>query len=43
MTSQLWDLYLVNQDPWIIFFMVTVMLVNFRENIMEVSGDRCLP
>ena len=42
-TSQLWDLYLVNQDPWIIFFMVTVMLVNFRENIMEVSGDRCLP
>ena len=40
MTSQLWDLYLVNQDPWIIFFMVTVMLVNFREAILEVVEDR---
>ena len=39
-TSQLWDLYLVNQDPWIIFFMVTVMLVNFREAILEVVEDR---
>lgn len=39
-TSQLWDLYLVNQDPWIIFFMVTVMLVNFRDNIIEVAEDR---
>ena len=40
MTAQLWDLYLVNQDPWIIFFMVTVMLVNFRDNIIEVVDDR---
>jgi len=39
-TIQLWDLYLVNQDPWIIFFMVTVMLVNFRDNILEVECDR---
>jgi len=39
-TSQLWDLYLVNQDPWIIFFMVTVMLVNFRDAILEVVEDR---
>ena len=39
-TAQLWDLYLVNQDPWIIFFMVTVMLVNFRDNIIEVVDDR---
>lgn len=39
-TAQLWDLYLVNQDPWIIFFMVTVMLVNCRDNILEVGGDR---
>jgi len=39
-TVQLWDLYLVNMDPWIIFFMVTVMLVNFRENILEVESDR---
>jgi len=27
-------------DPWIIFFMVTVMLVNFRDNILEVENDR---
>ena len=40
MTAQLWDLYLVNQDPWIIFFMVTVMLVNFRDNIIEVVDDK---
>jgi len=39
-TVQLWDLYLVNMDPWIIFFMVTVMLVNFRDNILEVENDR---
>ena len=39
-SAQLWDLYLVNQDPWIIFFMVTVMLVNFRDNIIEVVDDR---
>ena len=39
-TSQLWDLYIVNSDPWIIFFIVTVMLVNFRDTILEVGGDR---
>jgi len=39
-THQLWDLYIVNTDPWIIFFMVTVMLVNFRDNILEVGSDR---
>ena len=35
MTAQLWDLYLVNQDPWIIFFMVTVMLVRCVEGENE--------
>ena len=39
-TSQLWDLYIVHNDPWIIFFIVTVMLVNFRDNILEVGSDR---
>ena len=39
-TSQLWDLYIVHADPWIIFFIVTVMLVNFRDNILEVGSDR---
>lgn len=39
-TSQLWDLYIVHNDPWIIFFFVTVMLVNFRDNILEVGADR---
>ena len=39
-TSQLWDLYIVNTDPWIIFFIVIVMLVNFRDNILEVGNDR---
>ena len=39
-TSQLWDLYIVNTDPWIIFFIVIVMLVNFRDNILEVGSDR---
>ena len=39
-TSQLWDLYIVNTDPWIIFFIVIVMLVNFRDNILEVGTDR---
>jgi len=36
----LWDLYLVNQDPWSMFFMVTVMLVNCRDTILEVEKDR---
>ena len=39
-TVQLWDLYIVHSDPWIIFFMVTVMLVNFRDTILEVGNDR---
>ena len=39
-TSQLWDLYIVNTDPWIIFFIVIVMLVNSRDNILEVGSDR---
>ena len=39
-TSQLWDLYIVQSDPWVIFFIVTVMLVNFRDNILEVGNDR---
>ena len=39
-SQQLWDLYIVHSDPWIIFFIVTVMLVNFRDNILEVGNDR---
>ena len=39
-TSQLWDLYIVNTEPWSIFFIVIVMLVNFKDNILEVTSDR---
>ena len=36
----MWDIYIVSLDPWLIFFMVTVLLVNCREAIMEVKEDK---
>lgn len=40
-TSQLlWDAYIVNSDPWLIFFMVNTMLVNCRDHILEIKDDR---
>eukprot|EP00088_Acartia_fossae_P047556 TRINITY_DN5156_c0_g1_i6.p1 TRINITY_DN5156_c0_g1~~TRINITY_DN5156_c0_g1_i6.p1 ORF type:complete len:637 (+),score=133.37 TRINITY_DN5156_c0_g1_i6:49-1959(+) len=40
-TSQLlWDSYIVNSDPWLIFFMVITMLVNCRDHILEINNDR---
>jgi len=39
-SEQLWDLYIVNSDPWLIFFMVITMLVNCRDHILEITNDR---
>jgi hypothetical protein len=40
-SEQLWDLYIVNSDPWLIFFMVITTLVNCRDHIIEITNDRC--
>lgn len=39
-SDQMWDIYVVTQDPWLIFFMVTVLLVNCRDAIMEINDDK---
>ena len=39
-SEQLWDLYIVNSDPWLIFFMVVTTLVNCRDHIIEITTDR---
>ncbi|XP_023337797.1 TBC1 domain family member 23 [Eurytemora carolleeae] len=39
-SEQLWDLYIVNSDAWLIFFMVITMLVNCRDHILEINNDR---
>jgi len=39
-SDQMWDIYVVTQDPWLIFFMVTVLLVNCRDSIMDITQDK---
>jgi len=39
-SEQLWDLYIVNSDAWLILFMVITMLVNCRDHILEITSDR---
>jgi hypothetical protein len=37
-TLPLWDLYLLNEDPFLVFFLALVMVLNARDPVMEM-GD----
>uniref|UniRef100_A0A665V0X7 TBC1 domain family member 23 n=1 Tax=Echeneis naucrates TaxID=173247 RepID=A0A665V0X7_ECHNA len=41
-TQALWDSYLQQADPFLIFFLMLVMLVNAKETILSQEGDEML-
>ena len=38
-TLPLWDLYLLNEDPFLVFFLALVMVLNARDPVMEMGDD----
>ncbi|XP_051985750.1 TBC1 domain family member 23 isoform X1 [Xyrauchen texanus] len=38
-TQALWDIYLQQADPFLIFFLMLIILVNAKDNILSQAGD----
>ncbi|KAK6485420.1 TBC1 domain family member 23-like isoform X1 [Huso huso] len=38
-TQAMWDVYLQQADPFLIFFLMLIMLVNAKDNILSQEGD----
>ncbi|KAK1169699.1 TBC1 domain family member 23-like isoform X2 [Acipenser oxyrinchus oxyrinchus] len=39
-TQAMWDMYLQHADPFLVFFLMLIMLVNAKDNILSQEGDR---
>ncbi|KAK6320741.1 hypothetical protein J4Q44_G00098480 [Coregonus suidteri] len=39
-TQAMWDFYLQQADPFLIFFLLLIILVNAKDNILQREGDR---
>jgi len=39
-TQQLWDILIVQGDPWLMVIMVVVLVASCRDSLLEAAGDR---